>query len=382
MEELRHNGMVFKLYPTAEGTWVAYVRFSGRSVNLHRKDKKTAIEAAKSFADGKTFVRPEKTVIDRKTADYLFEAQKVLEPYGINVLEAAQYYARHNVGLTKKITVHEAVNQFLAHKIEIGNSDAYVKALKNSMRKLSNELGTTQLHLVTADDLNALMKKTKGSPRHRNNVRNYTLTLFNWARKRGMLADRATVAEKMDLFREPPTEISILSPENLKQLLSLAYAEKDEIAICYFAFGAFTGIRLAELERLNWSDILLHENQIEIAAHKAKTATRRLVPIPENLKKWIKVIKDKEGKVLKARSCRHTLPLAQKVMGSWPANCLRHSFISYRLTEIQNVAQVALEAGNSPNKIFTNYRQIRLPDRRLVTQELAKKWFSIVPTKS
>jgi len=39
---------------------------------------------------------------------------------------------------------------------------------------------------------------------------------------------------------------------------------------------------------------------------------------------------------------------------------------------VKNVAQVALEAGNSPAVIFSNYRE-------LVTPQDAKAWFAIVP---
>jgi hypothetical protein len=53
-------------------------------------------------------------------------------------------------------------------------------------------------------------------------------------------------------------------------------------------------------------------------------------------------------------------------------NALRHSFISYRVAQIQDVPQVALEAGNSPAMIFGHYRE-------LVTADDAKKWFSIQP---
>ncbi len=53
-------------------------------------------------------------------------------------------------------------------------------------------------------------------------------------------------------------------------------------------------------------------------------------------------------------------------------NALRHSFISYRVAEIQNVAQVGLEAGNSPQVVFSNCRE-------LVRPADAKVWFSIVP---
>jgi hypothetical protein len=55
---------------------------------------------------------------------------------------------------------------------------------------------------------------------------------------------------------------------------------------------------------------------------------------------------------------------------AWKHNALRHSFISYRVADIQNVAQVALEAGNSPQMIFRNYRE-------LVKPLDAKRWFSI-----
>jgi hypothetical protein len=57
---------------------------------------------------------------------------------------------------------------------------------------------------------------------------------------------------------------------------------------------------------------------------------------------------------------------------SWKHNALRHSFISYRVAQTQNVAQVALEAGNSPQMIFQHYRE-------LVRPKEAKRWFSIEP---
>lgn len=56
----------------------------------------------------------------------------------------------------------------------------------------------------------------------------------------------------------------------------------------------------------------------------------------------------------------------------WKKNALRHSFISYRVAETQNVNQTALECGNSPAIIFKNYRE-------LVREAEAKKWFAIEP---
>ena len=57
---------------------------------------------------------------------------------------------------------------------------------------------------------------------------------------------------------------------------------------------------------------------------------------------------------------------------TWKANALRHSFISYRVAQIKDVAEVAFEGGNSPTIIYRHYRA-------LVTEADAKEWFGIVP---
>jgi len=46
---------------------------------------------------------------------------------------------------------------------------------------------------------------------------------------------------------------------------------------------------------------------------------------------------------------------------TWKRNAMRHSYISYRVAETQKVAQVALEAGNSPQMIFQHYRELVRP---------------------
>ena len=60
---------------------------------------------------------------------------------------------------------------------------------------------------------------------------------------------------------------------------------------------------------------------------------------------------------------------------AWKHNALRHSFISYRMAILKDENKVALESGNSPKVIFESYRE-------LVTEQDAKAWFSIEPTKA
>ena len=54
----------------------------------------------------------------------------------------------------------------------------------------------------------------------------------------------------------------------------------------------------------------------------------------------------------------------------WKKNGLRHSFISYRVAAVQTVAQGALEAGNSPQVVFRNCRELVRPAE-------AAEWFGI-----
>ncbi len=64
--------------------------------------------------------------------------------------------------------------------------------------------------------------------------------------------------------------------------------------------------------------------------------------------------------------------VAKKAGVDWKRNGLRHSFISYRMALVKNENTMALEAGNSPQMIFSHYRE-------LVTESEAEEWFSIFP---
>ena len=162
---------------------------------------------------------------------------------------------------------------------------------------------------------------------------------------------------------------------NLTALLEKRFAA--ELAPC-LALAAFAGLRSEEILRLDWADIERRPGFIEVAAHKAKTATRRIVPIPENLARWL-AIAPRNGERLwphsKAWFFEAMRNAADNAKIKWKQNALRHSFISYRLAEIQDVNRVALEAGNSPQMIFRHYRE-------LATPEQARTWFSISPAEA
>jgi integrase len=163
-------------------------------------------------------------------------------------------------------------------------------------------------------------------------------------------------------------DVTIFTPEEMTKLLH--HAPPHIVPI--LAIGAFAGIRMAELNRLDWKAVDLERRIIEIRAGQAKTASRRVIPISDNLAAWLTPL-EKKGKIVRTKELQTHVPaLARALNMEWPRNVLRDSFISYRIAIVQSADQVALEAGNSASIIFKHYRE-------LTTPEVAKKWFAILP---
>ena len=95
----------------------------------------------------------------------------------------------------------------------------------------------------------------------------------------------------------------------------------------------------------------------------------------DNLAAWLSQADQKTSLNLSLGKIARIHRLAETLGIPWPPNGLRHSYISYRIAEVKNAAQVALEAGNSPTIIFKHYRE-------LVTEEDARAWFGIYPAGS
>src|SRR6266853_182015 len=83
--------------------------------------------------------------------------------------------------------------------------------------------------------------------------------------------------QKFNVSKAP--KIGILTPEQLSAFLDVV----DTKFIPFFTINAFTGLRRAEVERLDWSEIKLDRRLIELPPAKSKNKRRKLVEIPENL---------------------------------------------------------------------------------------------------
>lgn len=298
------------------------------------------------------------------------EAAKILN--GASLVEAARFYAKHHSSQIVARRVPEVVAELLKAKEADGLSAIYLKDLGTRLNRFAESF-QTPISMILAAEVQDYIRGLKFGPRSKNNTRKAVKILFNFAQARGYLPKGVTEADDLPLAKEPPQAIGIFRPEEMAKLLENASPD----LLPFLAIGAFAGLRHAEILRLDWSEVDLAGGHIEVKAAKAKTASRRLVPISENLRQWLAPVHQGSGRVITASDASLTTKLSalaesDQVKTPWQHNGLRHSFISYRVAKVQNVSQVALEAGNSPQIIFSNYRE-------LVKPADAEKWFAIMP---
>jgi integrase len=301
-------------------------------------------------------------------------AKNLLRPFGIPLHEAIEeYVAMRKRKKTVEKRVGDVVDELLEAKKQARLSDRYIETLRTYLLRFADSF-QTNIGSINTGAIVRWLDSLKVGPRSRNNVRQAIVTLFNFARRRGYLPKgETTEAADVETVRDYDGEIAILTPAQLTKLLRKSKPDYQ----LYFALAGFTGIRSAEVLRLEWSEINFEKGHIEVKARKANTAaTRRLVPIQPNLAKWLSPYRGRKGKLFQSRrTLDSAIKFAKRLNIPWKANCLRHSYATYRLSMVPDAGRIALEMGNSPAKLFTNYREL---DR----ENQAPEWFAIEPERS
>lgn len=223
-------------------------------------------------------------------------------------------------------------------------------------------------------------KHTKDlAPKTRNHIRSTLSVFLKWCVRKAYLSESHGIRRSNWLCPDgnsnEPTEageVVVYSASELGALLTHAKGPQQAL----IAIGGLAGLRTEELLRLEWCDVWRRKGFIEVTAQKAKTRSRRLVPILPVLAAWLEPFRECiEGKIWQEKQDRYhkrLRPLFKRAGVVRRSNALRHSFISYRLALVHNEHQVAAEAGTSTQMIHRHYRE-------LVTPEDAERYFNILP---
>ena len=404
--EVEERGYTLKIYTRTKGKTTYYQLADFSSGTRKLRSFKTVAEAEK---EGERIARlmskgdalgAQMTGAER--LEY-FQGNENLKGTGVRIPQATNEYAEAKklLGKTPLLVAIAAflrshadyipkhVGAVVAEMIQIksGNrmkpiSDAYLKDLK----RLENFAGEFKCNIgdVTARDIENYISEVSGEGRTQFNYGRLIRTLFNFAEKRSYLPRDSNPFEKIDLDYLDDSEIEIFTPQELRLILSNARSEM----IPFLAIGAFAGLRHMEIRRLDWSEV--GTDYITVQKGKAKTRSRRLVPVQPNLEKWLTPYRKESGPVIQFEHVSKQLAwlvddinsaqekdAAENKMEAprkfnWKHNALRHSFITYRIAVTKDENLTACEAGNSPKMIHGNYRA-------LATEEVGKEWFKIEP---
>jgi integrase len=300
------------------------------------------------------------------------EAKQKLSAYGETLREAVEFRIDHLDRVRRHgITVAQLVDEVREAKRRDGRSEVYLRDLRYRLSKFAHDFGHRPIAGITVDELDNWLRALPYSPQSRTNYRTIIGLLFSYADSRGII-ERNPISRtaKPKLVDRPP---EIFSVDELRGLLESANSISPNV-LPMLAIGAFAGLREAEIQRLDWSEVDLTRGHIEVKAAKAKSARRRIVPIRPNLAAWLQPYSGMTGGVVPV-GARRKLGRVRKAakLTRWPNNGLRHSFASYRFAAIHDGPRVAAELGHtSPQMLYSTYRELVLPTE-------AERYWTILP---
>ena len=210
----------------------------------------------------------------------------------VSLSQAVDFYLkRHPTNLLPKM-VKEVADEMIKLKRADNLSERYVKQLEYAMNRFSGRFHG-RLCDVRGTDVDVWLRDLGVGPRTRNNLRNSVQALFNFGIARRYLPKDHDEMDAVPVAKDNGGEIEIFTPAEMAEIL----AHANDRMIPFLTLGAFAGIRHAEIQRLDWTDIHFDAGIVEIRAAKAKTASRRTVPILNNLRVWLQKYRQATGPV-------------------------------------------------------------------------------------
>ncbi|HJM62860.1 MAG TPA: hypothetical protein QGF50_04030 [Roseibacillus sp.] len=297
----------------------------------------------------------------------------------------------------ESVTVAEASKRLLEAKADTSTDNQ--RTLRTHLNQFGRKFGKRVISSITTTEIDAWLRKAAETSRTRRNKRSSLVTLWRWARDKGLLPQTLrTVAERTDFpsLRKQKRDLVIetWSPAELRTILKTV----PPAYLPWVALSAFAGLRSLELfpgekdpgnrkQVLVWEDIMLtgREPRIVVPAAVSKTAEKRTVPVSKQLAAWLRTVPSRKGPVcpvtvpwkgVKSRGGKSVIDLITDALGGpWKTNALRHSFGTYRVLQLDAVGKVALEMGNSERMVKSHYYDAGRKKAE------AKRWFELGPDK-
>jgi len=308
--------------------------------------------------------------------DIRIEASRAVEklsPHKATITEAVDHYVEHVLKYRTAPTVAEIVEKLLADAAANKRRERTIKDLQSRLSAFTETYGKQRIAEITREELKDWLTDPTLSARSRINYATKLSQLWNYAIANGWV--EYNVPASIPRPNAEDGEPDIFTVEQAARLLEHA-AEYDLLP--YVALGLFAGLRSAEINRLDWSNVKLAERSIIVGAAVAKKRSRRVVEINDTLAAWLPACAKSKGAVVPLDSNRTLYARLKKLataagLKAWPDNGLRHSCASYSLALTGDAVRVAYQLGNSADMIHRHYKA-------LVTKADADRFFALRPT--
>lgn len=336
---------------------------SGKRQQFFFKTQREANEAADHWKKQAKEFGEQSRVISPTLAEAAVQAEAMLRPFGVGILEAAQFYVKQEKENRASLSVPEAVKEFQAAHAHWSSS--YTTAQTSRGRKLVEAFGKRQLSSITATEITKHLTETTGGPDAWNLAVRLLRSLWRWAAKPPREWCKTEPVDHLETKRTEAGEIGVLNAREVEALFTAAETHLPD-AIPALAISIFTGMRQAELVRLSPEDIT--DEGITVPAASAKTKRRRYINMPPSLAAWLKAYPIGESVTppnwnRKQKAIRRLAgwrvwsdlvpqidpsqkPAAPTKLPPWPENAIRHTNASVLLATGSTIETLGFEFGH------------------------------------
>lgn len=356
--------------------WTAAGKRQRKRFSDPQKARDFATDLARNIHAGRSDVP---ALTREQTAEYL-EAKQLAG--SASLIDLARRHAR-GLRASRPRDTTNAIADFLAAKREAPRrrplNPEYLRNLSTRLDAFARRF-PVPLADLHADEIQSWINTLPGSLRTKNNHLADVRMLIHHAKRQRWLPSDFDELNRVTLDRAGPGKIQPYTPEEAATLLT--HAQKNDLRwLPWLPLRLFSGLRTTESLRLTPRH--LHSTGW-IACDEAitKTELRRLIPIVPNLATWLRDYPpgDAISPVPNLASLAPRLTEFIQAAGVQPRhNGFRDSFASYRMAALGDAAKVAEETGHSPAQLRRSYREIRLPDARIITPPLARRYFRLLP---
>ena len=280
---------------------------------------------------------------------------KLLSPYpAVSLREAVEYYVARKAQYAAAPLLAAGLEQIVT-ELTGKRGERTVENLRQYWRKFAGDFGKVGFTEIESDAVTQWLDRTATHATTRHNYRRALVRLFNLAIDKKWCKENPAAGSRKDDQLAPTPEV--LTVEQLSRILTHA---ADFGLLPYVVLGTFCGIRVCELEKLDWSKINIPDRTVIVEAKTTKTRTRRVVTINDAALAWLTTEVQKSGPIVKVEGLREQIHKLRRAAGlkRWPHNSMRHSFGSYAISAWQDVAKVSYQMGNSAQVCRRHYEQI------------------------